>query len=333
MEEVQTIQSPKSIEKNHCLHLLYQMMLIRRFEEKSAELYSKEKIRGFLHLYIGEEAVAVGIMQALSAEDNILSTYREHGHALARGIDAGMIMAEMYGKQEGCSHGRGGSMHLFDANTKFYGGNAIVGGHLAMSVGMALASKKQKKNNVTCCFFGEGAAAEGEFHESMNLAALWGVPVLFVCENNLYAMGTAIRYSHSVTEIEKKGPPYGIETSAVDGMNVIEVEKAARAAVEKIHVTGKPYFLVCNTYRFRAHSMFDAELYRDKTEVEEWKKRDPITGLQRDLLSRKVIDEVDIKTLAERIETVIQKAVDFAEGGSWEPIEQLTKFVYSEKKS
>lgn len=333
MEEVQTIQSPQSIEKNHCLHLLYQMMLIRRFEEKSAELYSKEKIRGFLHLYIGEEAVAVGIMQALSAEDNILSTYREHGHALARGIEAGMIMAEMYGKQEGCSHGRGGSMHLFDANTKFYGGNAIVGGHLAMSVGMALASKKQKKNNVTCCFFGEGAAAEGEFHESMNLAALWGVPVLFVCENNLYAMGTAIRYSHSVTEIEKKGPPYGIETSAVDGMNVIEVEKAARAAVEKIHATGKPYFLVCNTYRFRAHSMFDAELYRDKTEVEEWKKRDPITGLQRDLLSRKVIDEVDIKTLAERIETVIQKAVDFAEGGSWEPIEQLTKFVYSEKKS
>ena len=309
------------------------MMLIRRFEEKSAELYSKEKIRGFLHLYIGEEAVAVGVMQALSAEDSILSTYREHGHALARGIEAGMIMAEMYGKQEGCSHGRGGSMHLFDANTKFYGGNAIVGGHLAMSVGMALASKKQKKNNVTCCFFGEGAAAEGEFHESMNLAALWGVPVLFVCENNLYAMGTAIRYSHSVTEIEKKGPPYGIETSAVDGMNVIEVEKAARAAVEKIHATGKPYFLVCNTYRFRAHSMFDAELYRDKTEVEEWKKRDPITGLQRDLLSRKVIDEVDIKTLAERIETVIQKAVDFAEGGSWEPIEQLTKFVYSEKKS
>ena len=273
MEEVQTIQSPQSIEKNHCLHLLYQMMLIRRFEEKSAELYSKEKIRGFLHLYIGEEAVAVGVMQALSAEDNILSTYREHGHALARGIDAGMIMAEMYGKQEGCSHGRGGSMHLFDANTKFYGGNAIVGGHLAMSVGMALASKKQKKNNVTCCFFGEGAAAEGEFHESMNLAALWGVPVLFVCENNLYAMGTAIRYSHSVTEIEKKGPPYGIETSAVDGMNVIEVEKAARAAVEKIHATGKPYFLVCNTYRFRAHSMFDAELYRDKTEVEEWKKK------------------------------------------------------------
>jgi len=332
MEDVQTIEPVKSKEKKEGLHFLYQMMLIRRFEEKSAELYTKEKIRGFLHLYIGEEAVAVGVMHALTAEDNILSTYREHGHALARGIDAGIIMAEMYGKQEGCSCGRGGSMHLFDAKAKFYGGNAIVGGHLAMSVGMALASKKQKKNNIACCFFGEGAAAEGEFHEAMNLAALWSVPVLFVCENNLYAMGTAIRYSHSVTEIEKKGPPYGIETFAVDGMNVLEVEKAAKEAVNKIHATGKPYFLVCNTYRFRAHSMFDAELYRDKTEVEEWKKRDPIPALQKDLLSKKLIGEVDIKTLEQRIEIEIQKAVDFAEAGTWEPIEQLTKFVYSELK-
>lgn len=330
MEEVQTIQSLQAIEKNHGLHLLYQMMLIRRFEEKSAELYTKEKIRGFLHLYVGEEAVAVGVINTLSADDNILCTYREHGHALSRGIDAGMIMAEMYGKQEGCSRGRGGSMHLFDAKTKFYGGNAIVAGHLAMAVGMALASKKQKKNNITVCFFGEGAAAEGEFHEAMNLAALWSVPVLFVCENNLYAMGTAIRYSHAVTEIEKKGPAYGIETVVVDGMDVLAVEKAAREAVEKIHVTGKPFFLVCNTYRFRAHSMFDAELYRDKTEVEEWKKRDPITALQKHLLNGKLIDEVDVKTLEQRIETEVQKAVDFAEAGSWEPVEQLTKFVYSE---
>ncbi len=321
-----------SIDKTYGLKLLYQMLLIRRFEEKCAELYTKEKIRGFLHLYIGEEAVAVGVMQALTAEDNILSTYREHGHALARGIDAGIIMAEMYGKLEGCSRGRGGSMHLFDVKKKFYGGNAIVGGHLAMSVGMALASKKQKKNNITCCFFGEGAAAEGEFHEAMNLAALWSVPILFVCENNLYAMGTAIRYSHSITEIEKKGPPYGIETFVADGMNVLEIEKAAKTAVEKIHATGKPYFLVCNTYRFRAHSMFDAELYRDKSEVEEWKKRDPIPALQKDLLSRKLIDEADIKTLEQRIETEVQKAVDFAEAGSWEPVEQLTKFVYSELK-
>ena len=332
MKEIQTIQSLQAIEKNKGLHLLYQMMLIRRFEEKSAELYTKEKIRGFLHLYVGEEAVAVGVINTLSADDNILCTYREHGHALARGIDAGMIMAEMYGKQEGCSRGRGGSMHLFDAKTKFYGGNAIVAGHLAMAVGMALASKKQKKNNITVCFFGEGAAAEGEFHEAMNLAALWSVPVLFVCENNLYAMGTAIRYSHSVVEIEKKGAAYGIETVAVDGMDVLAMEKAAREAVEKIYATGKPYFLVCNTYRFRAHSMFDAELYRDKAEVEEWKKRDPIQKLQKQLLIENLITQNDIEVMNKRVEDEVQKAVDFAEAGTWEPLEELTKFVYSENK-
>lgn len=308
------------------------MLLIRRFEEKSAELYTKEKIRGFLHLYVGEEAVAAGVMQALTEDDIILSTYREHGHALARGIDAGTIMAEMYGKMEGCSRGRGGSMHLFDAKKKFYGGNAIVAGHLAMSVGMALASRKQKKNNITCCFFGEGAAAEGEFHEAMNLAALWAVPVLFVCENNLYAMGTAIRFSHAIVEIERKGPVYGIETVVVDGMDVLAVEKAAKEAAEKIRTTGKPFFLVCNTYRFRAHSMFDAELYRDKSEVEEWKKRDPIPRLQNALLNQNVITQNELDELNRKVETEVQKAVDFAEAGTWEPIEELTKFVYSETK-
>ena len=309
------------------------MILIRRFEEKSAELYTKEKIRGFMHLYVGEEAVAVGVMQALKADDNVLSTYREHGHALARGIDAGAIMAEMYGKPQGCSRGRGGSMHLFDAATKFYGGNAIVAGHLGMAVGMALASKKQKKDNITCCFFGEGAAAEGEFHEAMNLAALWNVPVLFVCENNLYAMGTAIRFSHSIVEIEKKGPAYGIETTAVDGMDILAVENAAKEAALKVRTTGKPYFLVCNTYRFRAHSMFDAELYREKSEVEEWKKRDPIPRLQNLLLSQNMITQKDILELNNKVEEEVQKAVDFAEAGTWEPVEELTKFVYSYKKT
>ncbi len=332
MEKETIIQAAQSLEKDYGIKLLYQMMLIRRFEEKSAELYTKEKIRGFLHLYVGEEAVAVGVMQALTTEDNVLSTYREHGHALARGIDAGAIMAEMYGKLEGCSRGRGGSMHLFDAKKKFYGGNAIVAGHLGMSVGMALAFKKQQKNNITCCFFGEGAVAEGEFHEAMNLAALWSVPVLFVCENNLYAMGTAIRYSHSIVEIEKKGPAYGIETVAVDGMDVLAVERAAKEATEKVRTTGKPFFLVCNTYRFRAHSMFDAELYRDKAEVEEWKKRDPIPNLQQLLLSQNVITQKDMDELNSKVEAAIQKAVDFAEAGTWEPVEELTKFVYSENK-
>lgn len=332
MEQETIIQPIQLIEKDYGIKLLYQMMLIRRFEEKSAELYTKEKIRGFLHLYVGEEAVAVGIMQALDPQDNVLCTYREHGHALARGIDAGSIMAEMYGKLQGCSRGRGGSMHLFDAKAKFYGGNAIVAGHLAMAVGMALADKKQKKNSITVCFFGEGAAAEGEFHEAMNLASLWSVPVLFVCENNLYAMGTAIRFSHSIVEIEKKGPAYGIETIAVDGMDVLTVEKAANEAVQKVRKTGKPFFLVCNTYRFRAHSMFDAELYRDKAEVEEWKKRDPITGLQKLLLVQNTISQSEVDELNKKVEDTIKKAVDFAEAGTWEPVEELTNFVYSENK-
>ena len=317
------------IDKQNGLELLRQMILIRRFEEKSAELYTKEKIRGFLHLYNGEEAVAVGVLKTLTEDDNILCTYREHGHAIARGVDLGSIMAEMYGKIEGCSMGRGGSMHLFDVSKKFYGGNAIVGGHLPLAVGMALASKKQQQNNITCCFFGEGAIAEGEFHEAMNLAALWEVPVLFLCENNGYGMGTALRYSHSVQELEKKGEAYNVESAAVDGMNVIEVLKAAEKATEYIRTTGKPYFLVCNTYRFRAHSMFDAELYREKTEVQNWKERDPIIGLSEILLKSQLISQDDIHKIEQEVKVDIQKAVDFAEEGTFEPIEDLTKHVYS----
>lgn len=314
------------------LHLLHQMLLIRRFEEKAAEQYSKAKIRGFLHLYVGEEAVAVGVMQALMEDDNVLSTYREHGHALARGVDAGVIMAEMYGKQEGCSGGRGGSMHLFDATKKFYGGNAIVCSHLPMAVGMALASKKQHKTNITCCFFGEGAAAEGEFHEAMNLASLWQIPVLFVCENNLYAMGTAIRYTHAMQELEKKGAAYAMESSAVDGMNLMTMIDAANAAIEKVR-SGKPYLLVCNTYRFRAHSMFDAELYRDKNEVEEWKKHDPIPQFQQYLLQQQWITAAEFQEIENKVEIEIKKAVDVAEAGHLEPLDQLTKFLYSDNKS
>lgn len=312
-------------------HLLYQMIMMRKFEEKSAELYTKEKIRGFLHLYVGEEAVATGVMQALKPEDYVLGTYREHAHALARDVDAGAIMAEMYGKQEGCSRGRGGSMHLFDKEKNFFGGNAIVGGHLPLSLGMALGSKKLKKDNITVCFFGEGAAAEGVFHESLNLAALWKVPVLFVCENNLYAMGTALRFSHAVQEIEKKGPAYGIESLAVDGMDLLKVMEAAKYAVDRVRSSGEPYLLVCNTYRFRAHSMFDAELYREKAEVEEWKKQDPIPKFREYLLKENLIKEGQLQEIEERVNTDIQKAVDFAESGTWEPIEELGKYVYTEK--
>ena len=243
------------------------------------QLYTKEKIRGFLHLYIGEEAIAVGVMRCLTAADAVVATYREHGHAIARGIPMQPVMAEMYGKQEGCSRGRGGSMHIFDAKTRFYGGNAIVGGGLPLAVGLALADRMQRQSNVTACFFGEGAVAEGAFHESLNLAGLWQLPVLFVCENNLYAMGTALARSESETDVHRKAESYRVPAEIVDGMDPVAVEAAADRAVAAIRAGHGPRFLECRTYRFRAHSMFDPELYRDKAEVEQWRKRDPIPRL------------------------------------------------------
>ena len=250
-------------DRDVALGLLRDMLRIRRFEEKCAELYSAGRIRGFLHLYIGEEAVAVGSMRALSPDDAVVATYREHGHALARGIDSGRLMAEMFGKQEGCSRGRGGSMHVFDAATRFDGGNAIVGGGLPIAVGLALADALSRRPRVTACHFGEGAVAEGEFHESLNLAALWKLPVLFACENNLYAMGTRIERALSQTEVASKARVFGIPAVAVDGMDVQAVQEAAREAVEAIRAGGGPRLLEFLTYRFRAHSMFDPELYRD----------------------------------------------------------------------
>ncbi|MEA2090838.1 MAG: pyruvate dehydrogenase (acetyl-transferring) E1 component subunit alpha [Campylobacterota bacterium] len=307
-----------------------QMLLIRRFEEKCVELYSNQQIGGFLHLYIGEEAIAVGVMDALSADDAILATYREHGQALARGVSAKSIMAEMLGKMEGCSRGRGGSMHLFDKATRFYGGSAIVGGGLPLAVGMALADKMQKKNRVTLCIFGDGAVAEGEFHESLNLASLWNLPILFVCENNRYAMGTALKYTESETEIYKKAASYKIHSKQVDGMDVIDVAKAATRAVEDIRQNSSPIFLECLTYRFRAHSMFDAELYREKAEVEEWKKKGPLLVFENRLKEMGLWSEMDIQEMESEIKTTIDEAVEYAENGTLEPIEDLEKFVYSE---
>jgi len=319
--------------REHRFALLRQMVLIRRFEEKCAELYTQQKIRGFLHLYIGEEAVGVGIIQALRPEDAIVSTYREHGHALARGISAGSVMAEMFGKQEGCSRGRGGSMHLFDAKTRFYGGNAVVGGGLPVAVGLALADKMRNQPRVTCCFFGDGAVAEGEFHESMNLSALWKLPVLFVCENNRYAMGTRLDVSHSQTDLTKKAAAYCVPAAAVDGMDVVAVEEAARSATERVRSGEGPFFLECRTYRFRAHSMYDPELYRDKAEVEEWKKRDPIPALIRSLETNGTKVDADVAELERQVAKEIDEAIALAEAGTWEPVEDLLRFVYSDKGS
>lgn len=320
------------LSRAHVLDLLRHMVRVRRFEQKCAELYTEEKIRGFLHLYDGEEAVAAGIIPVFEEHDRLVATYREHGHALVRGVSMNAAMAEMYGKREGCSGGRGGSMHLFDAKHNFYGGNAIVGGGLPLAVGLALADHMRKSQTVTACFFGEGAAAEGEFHESLNLAALWGLPVLFVCENNLYAMGTALARSEAETDIHRKAESYRIASEAVDGMDVVAVEAAARRALAQIRATGKPYFLECRTYRFRAHSMFDAQLYRDKKEVEAWKKKDPIARFKTWAIESGLIHDDDVARLEASADEEIKAAVAFAEAGSWEPVEDLARYVYSPER-
>ncbi|HEX6861867.1 MAG TPA: pyruvate dehydrogenase (acetyl-transferring) E1 component subunit alpha [Thermoanaerobaculia bacterium] len=318
-------------DREHASHLLRAMLRIRRFEERCAELYQAEKIRGFLHLYIGEEAVGVGVMQALRKEDAVVATYREHGQALARGMSMTSVMAEMYGKQEGCSRGRGGSMHLFDAATRFYGGNAIVGGGLPLAVGLALADRMQGRPNVTVCFFGDGAVAEGEFHESLNLAALWRLPVLFCCENNLYAMGTALHRAQSQLDLALKAASYQIPAWPVDGMDVVAVERAARQAVELVRDGQGPCFLELRTYRFRAHSMFDPQLYRGKSEVEEWKRRDPISTFTALLQAAGILSEADLPSLEQEIALEVEEAVALAEAGTWEPVEELTRFVYREE--
>lgn len=305
--------------------LLRQMLRVRRFEERCVELYTQTKIRGFLHVYIGEEAVATGVMAALNGDDSVVATYREHGHALLRGMSARSVMAEMYGKLTGCSRGRGGSMHLFDKDLNFYGGNAIVGGGLPTAVGLALADKMQKRDRVTVCFFGEGAMAEGEFHESMNLAELWQLPVLFVCENNLYAMGTALRRSESETNLPMKAASYEMPAWSVDGMDVLAVADSARRAVDAVRGGGGPHFLEARTYRFRAHSMFDPERYRDKAEVEQWRERDPI-----DLLLAKLeVPDDELAALEEEIRVEVEDAVDFAENSPDEDVADLMTFVYS----
>jgi pyruvate dehydrogenase E1 component alpha subunit len=320
---------PRPLEA-HGRRLFEQMLRVRRLEEKSAELYTATRIRGFLHLYIGEEAVATGVIDLLAPDDAVVGTYREHGHALLRGLSARAIMAEMFGKVDGCCRGRGGSMHLFDAATRFYGGNAIVGGGLPLAVGLGLADRMNGRSRVTCCFFGDGAVAEGEFHESLNLAVLWKLPVLFVCENNLYAMGTALRVSHGRTDLAARAAAYGFPATQVDGMDVWAVRSAAAEAIESIRRGGGPRFLECRTYRFRAHSMFDPELYRTKAEVAEWRQRDPIPALEQDLRDAGLLDDPLRDEIERKVAAEIDDAVAFAEASAWEPVDDLSRFVLSE---
>ncbi|HRY10765.1 MAG TPA: pyruvate dehydrogenase (acetyl-transferring) E1 component subunit alpha [Candidatus Nanopelagicales bacterium] len=311
------------------VELLRSMLRVRRFEERCVELYSQTKIRGFLHVYIGEEAVATGVMSVLEPDDAVVATYREHGHGLLKGMTARKVMAEMYGKVTGCSRGRGGSMHLFDKENGFYGGNAIVGGGFPTAIGLALADKMLDRDRVTVCFFGEGAMAEGEWHESMNLAQLWNLPVLFVCENNLYAMGTALSRSESETNLAIKASAYEMPAWTVDGMDVLAVADAARRAVDAIRAGGGPHFLEARTYRFRAHSMFDPELYRDKEEVLKWRERDPI-DLLRNALD---LDDQTWQQMEDEIAAEVEDAVTFAEESPDEDVADLMLFVYSPDSS
>jgi pyruvate dehydrogenase E1 component alpha subunit len=318
---------PVPWEKHFALSMLADMLRIRRMEEKAVELYGQQKIRGFLHLYIGEEAVATGALRALQPHDNVVATYREHAHALLRGVAMNAIMAEMFGKQAGCSRGHGGSMHLFDRATRFYGGQAIVGGGLPLAVGLALADQLSGRRAVTACFFGEGAVAEGAFHEAMNLAALWQLPVLFCCENNLYAMGTALARSESQTDLCNKAASYSMAAVSVDGMDVVAVHDAVLGAAQQVLQLRRPVFLEFRTFRFRAHSMFDPELYRDKQEVAAWKTRGPIHTFSARLKAQGDLSEDEFLALDATAQAEVDAAVAFAENAGWEPVADLLRDV------
>jgi pyruvate dehydrogenase E1 component alpha subunit len=298
------------------LSLYRDMLLIRRFEEKSAEMYALAKIAGFLHLYIGEEAIAVGAINALRTDDYVISGYRDHGHCLARGSDPDQVMAELFGKATGLCKGKGGSMHLVDASRRFMGGYAIVGGHIPLATGLAFATKYQKLDLVTVCFFGEGAVPSGQAHEAFNLAALWKLPVIFVCENNRYGMGTpAERAIALYAEVARTAHSYGIVAERVDGMDVLAVRSLMQKAVDRVRAGDGPFFIEAMTYRFMGHSMADPAHghYRTKEEVEEHRKRDPLLLLKQTILSHNVGTEADFKQLERDVSQVVTAAVKFAE--------------------
>ena len=307
--------------------LLTDMVRIRRMEEKCAEMYSAGKIRGFLHLYVGEEAVAAGSLRALGPEDAVIATYREHAHALLRGIPMTKIMAEMFGRQQGCSGGRGGSMHLFDASRRFYGGNAIVAAGMPMAAGLAFADAHLKRNRISACYFGEGATAEGAFHESMNMAELWQLPVLFCCENNRYAMGTAIDRELSQVDLVAKAQSYRVPAASADGMDVIACHDVMTRAVDHIRTHGGPFFVEFRTYRFRPHSMFDPELYRDKAEVAQWREHDPIQAFTDRCLAEDLLTAEDVAAIEQVVATEVAEAVAYAEAGTLESVDTLTRNV------
>ena len=295
--------------------MLRRMLLIRRFEEKAAEAYALGKIGGFCHLYIGQEAVAVGSLSALREDDYAISSYREHGQALVRGIPPGAVMAELFGKATGCSKGKGGSMHLFDASRRFMGGHGIVGGHIPLAAGMAFAIKYQGGDQVCICYFGEAAVNIGAFHETLNMASVWKLPVIFLCENNRYGMGTAFERVAAVTDVVEHACSYDMAAEVVDGMNALTVYDATRRAADRARKGGHPTLLEVRTYRYMGHSMSDPlhGVYRTKDEVEEQRKKDPITQLAEKLKEEKVIDQTRLDAMDAEIHAEVDEAVKFAD--------------------
>jgi pyruvate dehydrogenase E1 component alpha subunit len=319
----------RGLTRDQAEQFLHEMVLIRRFEEKCGEMYTKGKIRGFLHLYTGQEACAVGAIHALAERDKVITHYRDHGHALARGLDPKRVMAELYGRANGVSGGRGGSMHLYNVEKGFLGGYAIVTAHLPLAVGLGLASNLKNEDFVTLCIFGDGSVGEGEFHEALNLAKLWNTPVIFFCENNLYGMGVPFQQSLS-TEIDTLAEAYGIETENVDGMDVVEVYDAAQRAVEHCRAGNGPYFIEALTYRYRGHSMADPELYRLKDEIEEYRKRDAIQRLKNEMIDAGWLDEDGYKAVVDRVEIEVDEAAAFADASPEPALDTLFDDIFRE---
>ena len=317
------------LDKKTLLNFLHQMLLIRKFEDKSAELYARGKIAGFLHLYNGQEASAVGAISTLAEHDLLITHYRDHGYAIARGLDVNRCMAELLGKATGIVKGHGGSMHFFDVSLGMLGGWAIVAGHLPLAVGLGLASNYLGKQQVVLCVFGDGATNNGYFHEALNMAKLWKVPVVFLCENNLYGMGTAVHRASATLEMSRKAAPHGIPGERVDGMDVLAVREATSKAVDHARRGDGPYFLEVLTYRFRGHSMADPILYRDKAEVEEWKQRDPIVIFRQRLEKEGLLSPQEMEQIERETDELVVEAVRFAEESPDPPLTDLYEDIYS----
>jgi len=306
------------------------MLLMRRFEEKSGQLYGQQKIRGFCHLYIGQEAVLAGAMSVLKHEDSLITAYRDHAHALAKGTSANAVMAELYGKATGCSKGKGGSMHMFDKENNFYGGHGIVGGQIPLGAGIAFAEKYKGTDAVCCTYMGDGAVRQGALNETFNMAALWKLPVIFICENNGYAMGTSVERTTIQTDIYKLGLPYGIPSSPVDGMDPIAVHNAMDEAVSRARAGEGPTFLEMRTYRYKGHSMSDPQKYRTKEELESYKAKDPIDAVRAEILDKKYADEKWFEEMDEKIKAIVDESVRFSEESPWPEASELYTDVYVE---